>query len=67
METAGAVEEQESVWREVNEQKERRLLHAGRRQKWIESGGALSDYSSEDASERGGRDPWDWGQDDDVN
>jgi hypothetical protein len=66
LERARATQEQERVWRRVNEQKERRLLRAERRQDWINSGRALSDYSS-DASEHGSQDLWDWGQDDDMN
>jgi hypothetical protein len=61
------VKAQEGVWRKANEQKERRLLLAERRRKWIDSGCALSNYSSEDTSEQDGRDPWDWEQDDDMN
>jgi hypothetical protein len=67
MRRARVVEEQKGLWKEVREQKERRLLRAERRQKWIESGRALSDYSSEGTSEQGSRDLWDWGQDDDMN
>lgn len=64
---ARAVRERQMVWREVAEQKERKLLRAERRQNWIDSGRAMSDFSSQDPSEQGSRDAWDWGQDDDMN
>jgi hypothetical protein len=67
MQRVRAIEEQERVWREVGEQKERRFLRAERRQKWIDSGRAPSDYSSEGTSEQGSRDPMDWGQDNAMN
>jgi hypothetical protein len=40
-----------------------------RRREWIEHGFTPSDFSEEYPSEEedGGADPWDWGQDDDMN
>jgi hypothetical protein len=68
LERARAAEELKRVRREAREREERRWLRAERRRKWIEGGGALSDSFSEDTSEEDGRaDPWDWGQDDDMN
>jgi hypothetical protein len=69
LERARARQEQERVWMMIAEQKERRLLRAGRRQNWIDIGGTPSDYSSENTTseQQDRQNPWDQGQDDDMN
>lgn len=70
LERARAVKELKRVQREARAQEERRSLRAGRRRKWIEGGGALSDSFSEDESEQENQNgPWDWGwgEGDDMN
>lgn len=68
LERARAVEELKRVQTEAREREKRRSLRAERRQRWIERGLALSDFSSEDSSEQDDREyQWNWGQDDDMN
>jgi hypothetical protein len=68
VERARAAEELERVRREAREREKRWRLRAERRREWIERGFALSDFSEYTSEEEDGRaDPWDWGQDDDMN
>jgi hypothetical protein len=68
MERARAAEELERVRRETREREERRRRRTARRREWIERGFAPSEFSEYTSEEEdGGADPWDWGQDDDMN
>jgi hypothetical protein len=67
LERARAAKELERVRREAREQEERRQRRTERRREWIERGFALSDFSEYTSEEDSEADPWDWGQDDDMN
>ncbi|EPE24926.1 hypothetical protein GLAREA_11507 [Glarea lozoyensis ATCC 20868] len=67
LERKRAAEEQDRLWKEVNDQKQRRLLREERRRNWIHSGRAQSEFSSHDPASEQYSESIDWGFGIDMN